>query len=212
MQHLTDAQLTDAIEERGGLDQDGAAHLGSCEACAGKVAALRAVLRNTEAVTVPEPSPLFWEHFGARVSGAIDSASAPERSGWAWRSHRHWLAAAALVVVTALGFYAVQSEAPAVYPDTTPVIAPPGPAIPGSSETGGAESTGASVDPVEDDSAWAVMRSLAVDLHYDDARDAGVLPQPGSIETAATELSTIERAELVRLLQDELKRNRSSSE
>ena len=50
------------------------------------------------------------------------------------------------------------------------------------------------------------MRSVAADLDYDAAMEAGIVPRPGAIERAAVELDDDERAELVRLIEAELKR------
>ena len=136
---------------------------------------------------------MFWEHFAAGVNAGIDAQPQPARS-WLSPAALAWLGAAAVVLLSVIGYYATRPTfdtvpvAPAVALGETPALSDPAP------------------DDVEQDEAWAVMRSLALDLHYDDARDAGVLPRPGSLERAATELSEAERAELVRLIREELKR------
>jgi hypothetical protein len=61
-------------------------------------------------------------------------------------------------------------------------------------------------DDPEQDAAWAVVRTAAVDLDYDAALEAGISPSPGAAETAAMQLSVAERAELARLIQEEIKR------
>jgi hypothetical protein len=113
---------------------------------------------------------------------------------WAWTS------VAALILVSVLGFYvirpALQRELPAI---TTMPTAGTGTAA------NGLDAADVDVD-IESDEAWAVVRSFADELRYEDARDAGVVPRPGAIERAATELTAEERAELVRIIQDELKR------
>lgn len=190
MSHLTDAQMADAAERQ--ADPPMSTHLAGCAACTAKVAQLRAILDSVAANEIPEPSPLFWEHFAAGVNAGIDEPQ-PARS-WLSPAALAWLGAAAVVLLSVIGYYATRPTfdtvpaAPAVALGETPALSDP------------------AADDVEQDEAWAVMRSLALDLHYDDARDAGVLPRPGSVERAATELSEAERAELVRLIQVELKR------
>jgi hypothetical protein len=157
-----------------------------------------ALIEEVSAADVPEPSPLFWNHFAARVNAAID---APPPRAW-WQMPAVWArtAVAALVLVSALGFYVIrpasQRQAPAITTMPTPDT---------STAANGFDAADVDVD-IESDEAWAVVRSFADELRYEDARDAGVVPRPGAIERAATELTAEERAELVRIIQDELKR------
>ncbi len=65
---------------------------------------------------------------------------------------------------------------------------------------------GSDAADIDTDEAWALVRTFAAEVHYDDAHAAGVVPVAGSIDRAATEMSDEERAELVRLIEDELKR------
>ena len=190
MSHLTDAQITDAAEQQ--ADPRTSTHLAGCAACTAKVAQLRAILDSIAGSEIPEPSPLFWEHFAAGVSDGIDAQPQPARS-WLSPAALAWLGAAAVVLLSVIGYYATRRTI-----DTVPLA----PAV----ALGETPLADLSADDVEQDEAWALMRSLAVDLHYDDARDAGVLPRAGSVERAATELSEAERAELVRLIREELKR------
>jgi len=210
MNHLSDVQFTAALEDE--LDPAGSAHLDACGECAAKVRELHTVLASLKHATIAEPSPLFWERFGARVNEAIDSAQAPAAASWGWAANRGWLAAAAIVplvmMIGGLAWYVIRSGAdersrPA--PQTAAAAKPLDAGLPAGRDPG-VDASNLAGDPPDDDRAWALMRSLAIDLHYDDAREAGILPRPGAIETAAIELSALERAELVRLLQDELKR------
>jgi hypothetical protein len=192
MTHLTDEQIVDATDgvPSGAIDE----HLAACPACATKVGDMHARLRVVSAVDVPEPSPLFWEHFGRRVNDAIDAPS-PAHRAWRWR----WAAVMAAVVVVAVVamVFAMRSR------DSDPQVAgnlPREDAMPGS------DSATSEISDIDEDEAWAVVRSLAEDLHYDDAREAGVAPSAGSLDRAATELTEEERAELVRLIRSDLKR------
>jgi hypothetical protein len=157
-----------------------------------------ALIEEVSAVDVPEPSPLFWDYFAARVNAAIDAPT--PRPSWQIPAVWAWTACAALVLVSVLGFYvirpALQRQLPAIA--TMPTA-----------DTSTAAGVGAAEDAdgdIESDEAWAVVRSFADELEYEDARAAGVVPRPGAIERAATELTAEERAELVRIIQDELKR------
>ena len=78
------------------------------------------VERLKSADTVPEPSPLFWEHAARRVRAAVD-AEAPRRSVWAGRLV--WmgsgLAAAAMAALLVLPRSPVPTRLPAVAPGQT---------------------------------------------------------------------------------------------
>jgi hypothetical protein len=157
-----------------------------------------ALLHEVAAVDVPEPSPLFWDHFPARVNAAIDAA--PARRWW----HARWLlvstATAAVVIVAILGVYVLRPSMQDHHVAVTSTDAADGTA------NTALDVAQTDASDIERDEAWAVLRSLADELEYDEAREAGVAPRPGAVERAATELSSEERAELVRILEDELKR------
>jgi hypothetical protein len=159
-----------------------------------------ALFQEVVRLDVPEPSPLFWDHFAARVNAAIDAP--PPRRWWQAPAVFAWTAAAMVVLASVLGFYVIR---PALQGNR----AAAGTTQPADRTiTGGGDVDAPAPDTVdiERDEAWAVVRSFAEEMQYDEAREAGVLPRPGSVERAATELSAEERAELVRLIQDELKR------
>jgi hypothetical protein len=56
------------------------------------------------------------------------------------------------------------------------------------------------------DPAWAVVRTVADDVQWNDAVVSGIDAQPGTTERAMQSLSAAERSELVRLLLAETKR------
>lgn len=187
--HLDDAQMVDAVDGR--LDQAAAAHLASCASCESRQRTLRDVLQSVaENDSVPEPSPLFWEHFPSRVRRAIDTP--PQPQGWLNPSRWVWGAAAALVVLVLLLVSARQGS-----------VVPPG------NPQGDAAPQLAAVEPVPDDldndEAWAMVRAVAEAVDYDDVQEAGLTPRAGSVDRAASELSANERAELARLIAQELK-------
>jgi hypothetical protein len=157
------------------------------------------LLREIADVDVPEPSPLFWQQFGTRVNAAIDAAEPRRR--WLTIATIGWTTAAAAVCVAIAALFMIRSpsmhDAPTPAPVQAQTTAPAGTVAPL-----------ADVDPIDIDSdeAWAVVRTFAGEVHYDDARAAGVVPSAASIDRAATELPDDERAELVRLIQDDLRR------
>ncbi len=179
--HLSPEESIAAVERT--LDGAAAAHLAACDRCQRDIAALAAVLRDVEAAKDPaEPSPLFWDHFSARVSGAA-RAEAASRSAWSWWRPAAGIAAAALVV-TWLGFRA-----------WTPA---PGPADGGNqTETG----NGAGAAAVVDD-PWDAVVELARDLSMDDVTGA----VPLRLDTVLfDELTPEEQQTVVELLQAEMK-------
>src|SRR5215475_3129471 len=97
MNHLTSDELIDAME--GMLEAERRAHLDACEECRRQFDDLAGVLNDAKQASVPEPSPLFWNHFSARVNEAIDR----ERDS-AWPQWLRWqvllpLGAVAMIIL-----------------------------------------------------------------------------------------------------------------
>lgn len=182
MRHLDDEQLIDAAEGR--LESAGKAHLESCDACRTEFRRLTDVLTRVAAADVPEPSPLFWDHFRARVTAALDPAESPGATpaGLGFR----WLAAAASAATLALVILAAVVPRPDA--PVAGVVA---------------------VEDVDEDTAWALVSSMADDIDYDAAHDAGIAPASSAVERAALELSPAEQSALIRLLEEEMKRTDS---
>ena len=87
MRHLTSEQLVDLAE--GVRTETSMPHLQSCDACRAQLAELRATLSAAGDVDVPEPSPLFWDHFSARVHDAVEAGRSNRPSAfWRWSSWR----------------------------------------------------------------------------------------------------------------------------
>jgi len=148
------------------------------------------VERVTQALDVPEPSPLFWEHFPDRVRAAV-AASPPEpppARAW-WRRPVTALALAASLVV-----------AGAVW------IAQPVPSAPVSpvSDAPVAADLAGTIEPGED-ARWAIVSSAAATAGVDALRDAGFGVAPGDADAALEDLTQAERAAFVAMLQAELK-------
>ena len=80
--HLQPDELIDLAE--GTRAESSATHLAECAVCRLQLAELKAMMSAAADVDVPEPSPLFWDHFSARVRQAVDAEGAPRRSFWTW--------------------------------------------------------------------------------------------------------------------------------
>ena len=69
MRHLTPQELIDLAEDE--RLEPSLPHLASCDHCRREITNLRAAMGRAAEAEVPEPSPLFWEHFSSRVREAI---------------------------------------------------------------------------------------------------------------------------------------------
>ena len=186
MTHLDHLQLVDALDAAAPHVES---HLEACASCREQLEGLRASLARVRTDLVPEPSPLFWNHFSTRVNAGID-AEAGKRA-WVeegWMPHAlAWSGVLALVL-------AVVSIIVAPKRSADPLAVAAGP-------------TAAWAEPdLEHDEAWAVVRELATGFDYEQAQSAGIVPREGAVDRAALELSDAERAELARIIDAELKR------
>lgn len=201
MNHLTRAELVDAVEGRAELPDSRARHLEACARCRAEADALRAVIDRAAADTVPEPSPLFWDHFAARVSEAVrNERIAAEPRSWSGGLYRPLttiaVTAVAIVAVIVTIVWRATLHAPS-FPHPQPEIAarattvlqPP------------------SLENMDADERWAIVRAAAEDLEWEEVRDAGIAAGPGDAEGVALELTADERLELARLIDQEMKRN-----
>ena len=160
-----------------------------------QLAELKATMSAAADVDVPEPSPLFWDHFSARVRQAVDAEAAPRRSFWKWsRVLIPAVSVAAAVLAVALNR---GNTGHVVGPLPLTVPAPVAPV--------------ASVDLLADpqsagDTALTLVAELSSDMDFETAREAGLAAR-GSAEHAVTHLTGSELRELQRLLQEELARS-----
>jgi hypothetical protein len=204
MTHLSESEFVDLAENDTALDPRRAAHVAACASCREQLDTLRSMLRESESVEVPEPSPLFWEHMSARVRDGLAAQPVPVRSGWTWIGIRGLVplgAAAALVVAVISGVLLVRAArdgnpAAPIVVDRAPgaLIVP----APGRPET---------VPDADDAEVWALLTAVASDVAVEDARAAGMHVLPAAIDHAVQDLSEEELTELGRLLQSELKRS-----
>jgi hypothetical protein len=194
--HLDEVELVDALDGRLTPALEG--HLHACTGCTTRVQTLRDAVAGVQLTAdVPEPSPLYWEHFSRRVHDAVrEDAIRQQRTARWWRPVRIAALTAAALVAIALATVVLQQarqsdsrEAPVIATQTPPEEPPQRGAL-----------------DVDGDPDWALVRAVADDLYREDAPDAGIHARPGSADRVADEMSPAERQELARLLEDELKR------
>ena len=190
MSHLSADELIDAVEadaeagNAGGvLDPARRAHLTECEECRRQFDDLASVLNNAKQASIPEPSPLFWSQFSARVNNAIDRETTAARPGWLRWQVLLPLGAVAMIIL-ALMVAVPQHER--VVDSTSAEVVP----------------------PVVAEDTWASFADLVGDLDVDVASEAGVI-EPGIADQAVLHLTAEEQQELSRLLQAELSRAKS---
>jgi hypothetical protein len=191
MRHLTSEQLIDLAEDGRAVS---APHLQSCETCRNRLAELRATLSVAASVDVPEPSPLFWDHFSARVHDAVEAERAAGTSAlgrWSWlRISPLWPGALAAIVLAIV--IVTSGGRPG-----QPVSAPGGP-------------TASAVGPLgdtlsmDDDPSLSLMADLTADLDWDAASAAGLTTHVGVDNDAVIDLTDGERRALNQLLKGEL--------
>jgi hypothetical protein len=205
MKHLNRAELVDFIETSSLLPAERARHLSTCKQCHAEADALRSTRALATTDEVPEPSPLFWDHFSARVADAVRDEE-PGRdgdaaTGWRRSPFATWAAVATmavLVMMTVVWRTTLHAPAPAIGPAMAGAAAGKGTVAP-------AADAGSNESEVDADEAWAVVRAAAQDLRWEEAHAAGLIAHPGAAEGLALELTADERSELARLLDKELK-------
>ncbi len=196
MAHLTETELVDLLDRE--LEAGRMRHLEACASCREQAEALGAALGSACGDQVPEPSPLFWEHFSARVADAIRVE--PSASRWRGPFAAPWwgLATAAVLLLLVGGLtWQVLPGRDARHP-----LTPVSPA----SERTLVDSPGA-LEAAEFVDAWDALQGLAADLEWEEAQTIGIGSRPGSAEPMVGELTADERLELARLIEIELKRH-----
>jgi hypothetical protein len=197
--HLRNSEFVDLID--GTLDDARGRHVRECVECREKADALTAAVTGIAEADVPEPSPVFWDHFSARVRRAIEAeprpASGIRRLFMLPRAASAALATAAVMMLAAGIWRATSPVQPADAPVANTVAVTANPV--------GDASADDTLGDIESDEAWALVRTFADDLDAEDMDDAGVGAHPGSAERATHGLSERERIELAQLLQAAIK-------
>lgn len=187
MKHLTPDELIDAVE--GTLERSRDAHLKTCAACSDEAARLLAILREAREVGVPEPSPLFWDHFSTRVRAAVATEETLQPAWWP-----EWLRWPVLVPLGGLALL--------VFAITTAV--PRAPAIPSTQADAGREAIAIDDLATIGEQEWAVVSEMVGRVEIEDAREMGIAVNPGDAERIALQLNATEQRELVRLIKEEM--------
>jgi hypothetical protein len=200
MKHFSPSEFIDFTD--GVLEPSRAAHADGCAACRAQAALVQDVMRTTSSAEIPEPSPLFWDHFSARVRDGV--AAEPRTAGWALAGMRGWasMAAAVAIVLAFVSAAWVMRDARNA-PSPSPVAQDRPAAAPGISGDVDIDT------PLAEGNAevWAVLTAAASDMALDEARAAGMKPHPAAVDRAVQGMTTAELNELGRLLQSELKRS-----
>lgn len=201
MKHLSESEIVDLVD--GTLAPARAAHLDACDACRTGADDLRDVLARTADVTIPEPSPLFWEHFSARVREDVQTAGAVASSrwfGWADGPTVKWaMAGALLTILLVSGVWVSLWRTNATLPDQIPPVST------ATASAGDRDEAGVRESDADTDEAWALVRTVADDLAWDDVVEEGLGVRSDAAERAIATLTRDERSELVRLLAAETK-------
>ena len=191
MSHLSPETFVDLLD--GSLSEASVPHLAACLACRQQLDELRATWQAAEAIEAPEPSPLFWDHFSARVHEAV-SAEPVRTRGW-WHDTR-WrvavmagAAAAVLAVAATLG--------PLRSGEVSSGTTPPERAV------AVVEPAARAAEPLPDDESLGFVTDLASNINWDSAADFG-LTAHGDADRALADMDDADRAELRRLLNEAL--------
>ena len=198
MKHFSPDELVDFAE--GALPESSAPHLESCDVCRQQLADLRAMMSAAAQVEVPEPSPLFWDHFSERVQRAVVLENAPRRASWrepsSWPRALMPLSAAAFVGVIIAAVLGTRPGVPPASPGASPSSQ-----APSVLERPLFEPLDASADP-----PLSLIADLTADIAWDAASRMELTTPAGGPDEAVGELTDGELRELQQLLKEELAR------
>jgi len=201
MRHFRPEELIDLVEREAAPEvaNDGRRtlrHLAECEVCRRRVSELRATMAAAREASVPEPSPLFWEHLSARVRERV--ASERSSSLWSglesWRSRRVFAPVAALAAVVLVAVVAAR-------------LRPYQSGLPSGTSVSGELSVPSDSTTTVSDPSLRLLADLAEVVDWDEAAEAGFGAGGVAVDRAVADLSDPERVELQRLLKEEIFRS-----
>jgi len=192
--HLSPQESVNALD--GVLPQGRQAHLDSCASCQTELEGLRATMAGVRQVgDVPEPSPLFWTHFEARVQAAVqDEMSQPARVSW-WSmvtSMRGAMAAAATVAIVAIAVSLYPRDHVVPVEDAEDVVV----AVDAGSAAG---DDGVALETAE----WVFVSGMMDAFEAEDVREV-LAPSRRGVDAAFEVLTSEERDAFVKLLKAEM--------
>lgn len=193
MAHLSPDTFIDLLD--GTLHEDAVPHLRVCEPCRAQLVELRQAWQAAAETDVPEPSPLFWDHLSRRVHDAVVADTVPVRRWW---------------YVGAWGWFGLAgaSVAALILTVTFPLLrGPVAPGRPAASSVQAVAGVPASLEPLpalEDDPSIGLVADLTSDMDVESALPELGLGARGAADRALSELDADERAELSRLLAEEM--------
>jgi len=194
--HLSPDELVDLAE--GSRPESSAPHLAGCAACRAQLNDLRVVLSAVADVEVPEPSPLFWDHFSQRVHDAVGADAGPGnwRSALAAFGGARAFQASVIVALALIVAVLVTSRTKAPDARQAPAIADAG--------SRDLWTDGAAPD-ADADPSLTLVASLTAGMDLESASEAG-LARDDIAEHAVTHMSDTELRELQKLLKEEMAR------
>jgi hypothetical protein len=208
--HLNADELVDLAE--GARPESSAPHLAACPQCRAQLDDLRAMMSAAAGVDVPEPSPLFWDHFSQRVHDAVAAEDGDARLK-ASRSIVSTVPGLRAFVLGILGARAFQASVVALAavavvfllpsrvlsPTRPPGVgdAPPPPVAENAPRDLWADAA-ADTDP-----SLALVASLTATLDADGTSETG-LARVGSAEHAVTHMNDADLRALHQILQEEM--------
>lgn len=195
MGHLDSKELVDLAE--GVRPEASTPHLRSCERCRRRLAELRAALEVVDRIDVPEPSPLFWDHFSSRVREAIAAEGSPRgASALSW-----WMRPRAMVYAAGACAVALAAVVSLRLGDMRKLGAP-------APHVESAAVKALEADPVAfpDDPSLDLVAELAAEIDWEVMYELGLETHGTMADMALRQLTTGERLELQRLLNEVLGR------
>ncbi len=187
--HLSPQESVNALD--GVLPQQRHSHLDSCASCQTHVDELRAMMMAVgEVADVPEPSPLFWDHFQARVQTLVQAEMVRPTSDPWWAmvvSVRGAMAAVATVVMAGVAVALYPGDRVAPVEDAQGAVADDAMAL----ET----------------AEWAFVSGMMDTFEPDDVRQV-LTPAALAVDSAFASLTSGERDVFAKLLSAELARGK----